>query len=242
MLQDTGKQDSFERVEEELQRQCLPERSKRQYENEWATFVAFVGASLPDVNQMKRYLLKMHEKGFTPPTIWRSWSILKKCSVAKGINIENSDAATITCWLKNISRSHIPRKTGAFELSDLEKWANSTLKKHEKETIKVAMIGIAFFGGLRVQENYNLQWEDVDINEKKREVMVNLQKCKTTVVPRQFIIPNGPFYEGISAYRNIFLRNCLPLNGNFYRSYNCRYDKFSKQRRGLKSFNKLHEK
>ena len=31
---------------------------------------------------------------------------------------------------------------------------------HKKETIKVAIIGIAFFGGLIVQENYNLAWED----------------------------------------------------------------------------------
>ena len=53
-------------------------------------------------------------------------------------------------------------------MSDLGKSNDNTLKMHKKKTIKVEMIGIAFFGGLRVLKNYNLAWKDVDIKITKQ--------------------------------------------------------------------------
>ena len=73
-------------------------------------------------------------------------------ATVNGIHISPLDLNQINGWLNNKKSDFIPKKAATFEFVDLEEWATET-GNEPKQLLDKTLIGIGFFGGLRVKEN-----------------------------------------------------------------------------------------
>ena len=142
----------------------------------------------------------------------------------------------LKCWVDNVNKNYVPKKASFFCKSYLEKWTTDSKEETPVKLQKKCLAIIAFTGGLRSQEDYDLTWEDVTIKEATHEILVKVPKTKGNMQGRAFIITDTLYYRLIVEYKRTFV---LPVTGFFYRAWNIRYKEWNVTRRGIKFFQQV---
>ena len=89
--------------------------------------------------------------------------------VVKALNIYD-----ITWEKGNLTKDHVPAAAAVFTREELNLYMASLSLEDPLQLQEMAFILVAFMGGIRRTENYNLRWEDFEFHESKKEIFVRV--------------------------------------------------------------------
>ena len=148
---------------------------------------------------------------------------------------------TLKSWTDNLNKVYVPSKAQVFTFSELESYIEAA-PPPPPGLQECAMIIIAYSSGLRLVENYSLEWKDLTFRTAPAEVSVTIKKTKGNAEGRYFLITNLKHIEIILKYRGTYLNTKLKDTGPLYRCWNVLAGKWSSTRRGRRWFQDIPKK
>ena len=104
------------------------------------------------------------------------------------------------------------------------------------------MLIMAYSGGLRLVEDYSLEWADLRFKTNPTEISVTLKRTKGNAEGRYFLITNLQHLEIILKYRLSHLNSKQKDTGPLYRCWSSLGGKWSTTRRGRRWFQDVPKK
>ena len=105
--------------------------------------------------QFKATYYKKRKK-VAPAALRTHCSILKKMTLCNGKPQPPEIWAKLKCWLDNACKCYKAKKAAVFDKEDLERWFSVAPQKTPIQLQKKCLAVVAFCGGLRASEDYNL--------------------------------------------------------------------------------------
>ena len=166
--------DVVDRLNEELQEGLIPINSKDMYELEWKRFNEFRSEhDLTGVTErvVLAYCSHLKEAGYAPTTCTSRISKLKKMCLVKKCDIPARVWNILKSWTDNLNKVYVPSKAQVFTFSELESYIEAA-PSTPLGLQECVMIIIAYSGGLRLVEDYSLEWKDLTFRTAPTEVSV----------------------------------------------------------------------
>ena len=228
--------EKFSEFSLEFKQKLVPQVSQQRYKQEWAKYKKFLedngAANSVTETTLQAYLLTQHKEGLSPTTLRTHCSMLKKMTLCENVPQPDHVWKKLKGWWDNLVKNYVPEKAAVFTSKDLAAWINDSPEENPVQVQKKCLAVVAYCGGLRSQEDYNLTWEDFSFNEKDKEVVVKVKETKGNFQGRCFLVSDWKHYSLLDTYRKTFEKP----TGFFYRAWNVRFGKWNKTRRGIKFF------
>ena len=238
---------SIEALCDSLNDELVPRVSKKAYEKEWDKFNQFLedhNVQEIDETNLLAFFASQAKASYAPTTIRRSASMLKKMCIVKDKIISENTWEKVNSWINNLTKDHVPAAAAVFTREELDKYLGSLTVEDPLQLQEMAFILVAFMGGIRRTENYNLRWEDFEFHESKHEIFVRVQQTKGNLKGRSFAITDEVFFDVLTKYKNSIIQKSKhkKAEGFFYRLWNKPAKVWNSNRRGKNWFQKIPRK
>ena len=235
---------TVDELEETFQNQLIPITSKSEYELEWKRFNDFRSKNdLTGVTErvILAYCSSLRESGYAPTTCISRISKLKKMCLVKKCDVPESTWGLLKSWIDNIKKMYVPQKAEVFTYTEIEQYINAHPDTPVSLQEKVMLI-MAFSGGLRLVEDYSLEWRDLVFKTNPTEISVTVRRTKGNAEGRYFLITKLKHLEIILKYRLSHLDSKQKDTGFLYRCWSTLGGKWSSTRRGRRWFQDIPKK
>ena len=142
--------------------------------------------------------------------------------VVKELNINDSTWEKVNSWLNTLTKDQVAGAAAVFTREELDSYMASLSLEDPLQLQEMVFILVAFMGGIRRIENYNLRWEDFEFHESKKEILVRVQKAKGNLEGLTFAITYEIFFDVLSRYKNSIIQESKHKKAEdfFYRLWN----------------------
>ena len=145
--------------------------------------------------------------------------MLKKMCLRHEKHVPDSVWRKVFSFLEQKSKTEIPKQSETFSRSDLEAF-RAWLGNNDEDVQIRAMIVVAFSGEIRAKENCSLQWSDFTFHQDPKEVVVRVNRTKTNINGRSYIINHPPYVKILENYRERMEISKEGIVGPLYRCWN----------------------
>ncbi len=196
-------------ISSQFKEAILDIKSKPVYDKWWSRYNDFKIMHSHQNNSISVFLdfIKYLAEDKKVSTIWQAASCINKF-LQIDYNISHITNPLFKAYMKQLSKSYVPKKSDVFSMHDVEKYMRESDKTTENLSVKVCMI-IGLYGALRISELTYLHFDDVKSDGANFKVIVRQSKTDQAGIGHEFMIPPSPVADicpcrHIEAYINLF--------------------------------------
>lgn len=214
-------------------------KSKSVYEGWQSKFSEYIKENdLPEnMESIMLYFTKIAEK-YSPSTLWQCYSCLNKFyTTFKGWSSFN-DIPALKNFLKKLEKESPPKKqSNIIEKDQLFEFLNSASNDDKYVLLRKMVTIFGYYGGLRINELVNLQFDDVVVQNESMSVFIRQSKTDQN--------GKSKFYFTIPKLTESDSGTCCPFtivktymdhvsdkNGRLFRNFNAKSKTYTSQPMG----------
>ena len=229
-------QDKIDQYEKMFASSSIPTRSSGKYIMEYDKFLAWSNNEVTE-RTIKAYMVYNKEEGKAPSTLFSYQTYIKKCSLSNGLYFSEVFWNSIINMIKDYQKNYVGKPVSKeFQHNDLKEWSKNAPDSTFVDIQRKLAVYVAHNGALRVNENYSLTFDDLEVDKKNEEITITIKKeLSKNGEERRFMIKDSYFFS-------LFLKYQAKIGNRtkfLWPLWNNRYKIFNNQRRGQRWFQML---